>query len=92
MVNKKQTRNKLKMSISQEERDRRRQRIYQIKPWEKSTGAKSELGKLIVSQNALKHGLYSKNTLTQAIAREERENELLEIFREQIRRIIEVKS
>ena len=35
----------------------RRERIRLIKPWEKSTGPRTELGKLISSKNNLKHGL-----------------------------------
>ena len=53
-----QTGNKL-MTFSPEEIERRRQRIYITKPWEKSTGAKTDRGKEIVSQNALKTGRYS---------------------------------
>jgi len=56
--------------ISQSERERRRQRINETKPWLHSTGAKSEAGKLICSQNALKHGLRSADPVIRAIALE----------------------
>lgn len=42
-----------------ERRMRQAERIRHWKPWEHSTGAKSQEGKAIVSQNALKHGHYS---------------------------------
>ena len=37
--------------------------IKKIQPWLKSTGPKSDEGKSISSQNALKHGVRSKNTI-----------------------------
>ncbi|MHC5916099.1 MAG: hypothetical protein ACYTXE_35045 [Nostoc sp.] len=37
-----------------------RQRIKTTKPWLYSTGAISNLGKLIVRRNSFKHGLYAK--------------------------------
>jgi len=80
------------MAITQEERDRRRERIYQTKPWEKSTGAKTEFGKLVVSQNALKHGFYSNLPLNRMIARAERERELIEIFSEKVLKVVKVKN
>ena len=57
-------------NFSDQERERRRARIYEIKPWLKSTGAKTEAGKLICSQNALKHGLRSSDPCVRAIALE----------------------
>lgn len=54
------------------------ERIRTWKPWEKSTGPKTEAGKAKASQNALKHGLRSgemqelHNLLTQ-FQRTERE-------------------
>jgi hypothetical protein len=43
-----------------ERAEQARQRIAISKPWLYSTGAITNLGKKIVSRNALKHGLYSK--------------------------------
>lgn len=37
-----------------------RERIAVSKPWLYSTGARTNLGKLIVRRNSLKHGLYNK--------------------------------
>lgn len=45
---------------TEERRQGDRERIYKIKPWEKSTGAKTPEGKKKVSMNAYKHGKYSK--------------------------------
>lgn len=42
-----------------EQRAAQAERIQQIKPWLKATGAKTRAGKARVSMNALKHGLYS---------------------------------
>jgi hypothetical protein len=42
-------------------REALRQRILRTQPWKKSTGPKTELGKIIVSQNALKHGFYARD-------------------------------
>jgi|JFJP01.1.fsa_nt_gi hypothetical protein len=76
------------MAFSPEELERRRQRIYEVKPWEKSSGAKTLRGKMIVSQNALKTGLYSSFELIRLLARLDIENETMEriraIAREQI--------
>ena len=67
------------MTFSPEELERRRQRIYIIKPWERSTGAKTERGKaIIISQNALKTGLYSSFEPIRVLARWEREAEAIE--------------
>lgn len=38
---------------SEEAREAARQRIYQNKPWNKSTGAKTEEGKAITSRNSI---------------------------------------
>jgi len=70
--------------ISQSERERRRQRIHEVKPWLHSTGAKTEAGKLISSQNALKHGLRSADPVIRAIALDN----LLQQERERIRAIL----
>ncbi len=45
---------------TKEEREMQSKIIHQWKPWEYSTGAKTEDGKLIVRNNALKHGLRSQ--------------------------------
>jgi|GEM_PF-5051121 len=48
------------MNISDEERQRRREQIYEVKPWIQSTGATSVEGKAKSAQNARKHGRYAK--------------------------------
>lgn len=58
------------MPISESERERRRQQCLKTKPWEKSTGARTERGKVIVSQNALKHGKYSSHEPIRLLAKE----------------------
>lgn len=68
------------MAFTPEELERRRQRIYEVKPWLKSTGAKSERGKAIVSQNALKSGIYSNFEFIRLLARWEKEERELEKF------------
>ena len=40
-----------------EQRALQAQRVQQWKPWEKSTGPKTQQGKAVVRQNALIHGL-----------------------------------
>ena len=47
------------MAYSKQEIERRRQQCLKTKPWLKSTGATSQRGKAIVSQNALKTGNFS---------------------------------
>jgi hypothetical protein len=42
------------------QREKQRQLIHQQRPWQHSTGPRSATGKAIVAQNALKHGLRSK--------------------------------
>jgi hypothetical protein len=42
-------------------REAHRQRIMRVKPWKKSTGPKTELGKMISNQNGLKHGYYARD-------------------------------
>ena len=76
----KQRNNKL-MAFTPEELERRRQRIYITKPWEKSTGAKTERGKAIVSQNALKTGLYSSFEPIRLLAKHLYEAQEMERFR-----------
>jgi len=57
------------MQLSPEERQRRRERCLKNRPWEKSTGPKTEAGKLISSHNALKDGLNSSLPLVREVAR-----------------------
>jgi len=46
------------------ERKKRAAELIQLwKPWEKSTGPKTDYGKAVVSQNALKHGARSQETI-----------------------------
>lgn len=66
------------MAFTPEELDRRRKRIYEVKPWEKSTGAKTPEGKLRVSQNALKTGLHSQFEPIRLLARLEKEKQNFE--------------
>lgn len=72
------------MAYSEAERERRRQQCLKTKPWLKSTGAKTERGKAIISQNALRHGLYSSFEPIRILARLDIENET----RERIRAIV----
>lgn len=65
------------MPISESERERRRQQCLKTKPWEKSTGARTERGKAISSQNALKTGLYSSFEPFRVLARLDIENEAM---------------
>lgn len=39
------------------QRQAQRERIKHVKPWEKSTGPRTEVGKAVVSRNAYKGGL-----------------------------------
>jgi len=43
-----------------ERKAKQRAAIYRWRPWDKSTGPKSESGKDTVAQNARKHGLRSR--------------------------------
>ena len=53
---------------SEERRKKQAEAIRKHKPWEKSTGPRSDRGKAIASRNALKHGLYSaKSDIIRAI-------------------------
>jgi hypothetical protein len=49
------------MSISDAERERRRERIQQHKPWLNSTGARTVEGKRRTRMNAFKTGVHSRN-------------------------------
>jgi hypothetical protein len=72
------------MAYSEAERERRRQQCLKTKPWLKSTGAKTERGKAIVSQNALKTGLYSSFEPIRILAKWEREEQEMEKFRARV--------
>jgi len=76
------------MQISQAERDRRRQLIHLVKPWQFSTGAKTERGKAISSQNAMKHGRHSSSQSIRAIARNKAEKEAMQIFTTKVIKVI----
>jgi hypothetical protein len=45
---------------------KQRKAIYAWRPWEKSTGPKSQEGKATVSQNAFKHGCRSRDAIAEA--------------------------
>jgi len=76
------------MILTQHERDRRRELINIVKPWLRSTGAKTERGKGISSQNAMKHGRYSSCTEVRAIARDKAEKEAMQIFTAKVIKVI----
>ena len=44
-----------------EERAAQRELIRNQKPWEKSTGPKTEAGKAVTSRNGTTHGMYSQS-------------------------------
>ena len=69
------------MAFTPEEIERRRQRIHEVKPWEKSTGAKTAEGKMRSSQNALKHGRYSIQYPLRVLARWEEQEIEMERFK-----------
>ena len=48
------------LEARKQQSDRQKLSIYQQRPWEHSTGPKSEAGKAKAAQNSLKHGLRSK--------------------------------
>jgi len=76
------------MQISKAESDRRRELINIVKPWLRSTGAKTEQGKAISSQNAMKHGRYSSCPEVRAIARDKAEKAAMDIFTTKVLRVI----
>jgi hypothetical protein len=53
------------MSWTPERKKKQSQAIKEWKPWEKSTGPKTPAGKAISSQNSLKHGTFSAESLKQ---------------------------
>jgi hypothetical protein len=54
---------KYRRNLSPEFIEAARQRIVANKPWEKSTGPRTEEGKLKSSQNAFKHGRRSRTMI-----------------------------
>lgn len=44
---------------TQEEREQQSALIRKSKPWEQSTGPRTEAGKAVVAKNAIKHGMRS---------------------------------
>jgi hypothetical protein len=52
-----------KTNYSAEEREARRARILANKPWQKSTGPRTDAGKAKSAQNSLKHGKYTAASL-----------------------------
>ena len=48
------------LEARKQQRDRMKLSIYQQRPWEKSTGPTSAVGKAKAARNSLKHGLRSK--------------------------------
>ncbi|XGV99742.1 MAG: hypothetical protein ACAF41_12495 [Leptolyngbya sp. BL-A-14] len=61
------------MAISDAERERRRERIQQTKPWLKSTGARTVEGKRRTRMNAFKTGVHSRDPKLAAQARRVRQ-------------------
>lgn len=64
-------------------RARQREAIQRWRPWEQSTGPKTDEGKDASSQNALKHGLRSAEWLADL----KRVNDLLRACRDRLRRV-----
>ncbi len=75
---------------SEEAREAARQRIYRNKPWTRSTGAKTEAGKAIISRNStsfinqVKQGLWVYLPKHKAFARKDTSKgaKLLQIYQE----------
>jgi hypothetical protein len=65
-----------------ERRARQAEAIKRWKPWEKSTGPRTDAGKAEAAQNAMKHGLRARGWL----AYQKRVNDLLRACRERLRR------
>jgi hypothetical protein len=76
------------LAITDAERARRRERCLRDRPWEKATGPKTQEGKLISSQNALKHGLCSSLPLVRELARQQQAVKLKEQQEAKIRAIL----
>ncbi len=56
-------RHKIRIAATPERKKRAAMLIQRWKPWEKSTGPKTDNGKAVVSRNALKHDARSAETL-----------------------------
>jgi len=52
------------MRWTEEARQRQSEAIKRWRPWESSTGPRSAEGKAVASQNAFKHGMRSKDAIT----------------------------
>lgn len=51
-----------------ERKAKQRKQIYRWRPWEKSTGPKTQAGKTAVGKNAWKHGCRSASVRTELAA------------------------
>lgn len=71
-----------------EAREVARQHILKNKPWEKSTGPKTEVGKFIVSLNSVKDGLRFSDTLLRHAVRKAKEQQLEVQSRERVRQVV----
>jgi hypothetical protein len=52
---------KRKYRLSAKKRRERRQRMLKLRPWRKSTGPRTKVGKMFSRMNALKHGFYGRD-------------------------------
>ncbi len=50
---------------TEERKAKMRHQIQYWKPWEKSTGPKTQVGKAVSSRNSLKHGAFAAQNLSQ---------------------------
>ncbi|MFM0644527.1 hypothetical protein PQR14_09355 [Paraburkholderia bryophila] len=66
-----------------ERRAKQAEAIKRWKPWERSTGPKSDEGKEVSSQNGLKHGMRSREWLE----RQREMNDLLRACRDRLERV-----
>ena len=57
----------------------RRRRALELRPWDRSTGPKSFLGKKRASQNAIKHGLYMREFEAASTARPRGQGKRIEL-------------
>jgi hypothetical protein len=52
---------KRKYNLSKHGRESLQKAVRKTKPWKHTTGPRTREGKMIVSQNALKHGLFARD-------------------------------